>query len=240
VLWEHEVAGSNPAAPTDRLGDDDLERRVDDRCKEVVMARVALIAALSLGIALGAPQPASAKGAVRAVIEGPGLASPIPVRGDRLAELDGSSGLFAGLWKGACRNTGGCVRRPDHLGPWYKVTYTLFTHEKVVQYIYPYASNGPIAFVPSGQRFFRFQRTVGVWYLGALPLRWSLAGLGVPLATPIAEPAQASIAPSDPSKPPLLPIVLVLLVVIVGGVIVVHSRRKVGSRRQPARIVGHP
>src|SRR5438046_4599386 len=113
-----------------------------------------------------------------------------------LEALVGSSGLVTGFWRKACRDSGGCIRRPDHLGPWYMVTYTLVSDEKVVQLVYPYSSGGPVAYVPPDQRFFRTQRTTGVWYVGALPLRWSLERLGVPLSTPSVEPV-ATAAPLD-------------------------------------------
>jgi hypothetical protein len=214
---------------------------VRDRCSEDVMTRIGLVVALSLGLALGASQPTFAKGGpIRAVIDGPGMTAPITVpRGDRLAELVDSSGLFTGLWRRACEDSGGCVHPPDHLGPWYTVTYT-FSRHQVVQYVYPYATDVPIAYVPAGQRFSHSERTAGGWFMGGLPLRWSLVDLGVPLASPAVEPVLTTSVPPAASAPPLLLLVLVVVLVIVGGAIISRSRRHGDPRHRSTRVADHP
>jgi hypothetical protein len=206
------------------------------------MIRIGLVVALGLGLALGASQSAFAKeGPARAVIDGPGMTAPISVtRGDRLAELVGSSGLFTGLWRSACEDSGGCVHPPDHLGPWYTVTYT-FSRHQVVQYVYPYATDVPIAYVPAGQRFSHSEQTAGGWFMGGLPLRWSLVDLGVPLASPPSvEPVRTSSAPAVATAPRRLLLVLVVVLMMVGGAIIARSRRHGGPRHQPTRVADHP
>ncbi len=84
------------------------------------MARIALILALSIAVVVDTGTTALAKlGPVRAVIDGPGISSPIVLKHDDLADLMESSGLVTGFWRRACKDSGGCISRPDDLGPWY-------------------------------------------------------------------------------------------------------------------------
>ena len=204
------------------------------------MTRTVPILVLSLAIALALSRPAGAKvGPISATIVGPGISTPMTVHDGDLEALVGSSGLVTGFWRKACRDSGGCIRRPDHLGPWYMVTYTLVSDEKVVQLVYPYSSGGPVAYVPPDQRFFRTQRTTGVWYVGALPLRWSLERLGVPLSTPSVEPVATAAPPGqrsvDGSAALVWPAVLVVCVAIAGAAAFARSRRE----HQPAGVASN-
>ncbi len=136
---------------------------------------------------------AAAKGPSQAVIEGPGLTSPITV-GDpgptsvgaqQLGDLIQRSGLFTQLW---CTRCGGRLReRPSgELGPRYVVTYTMgdptdaAASTEVTQDLYPFASPQPVTFMSRGQPFWGTQRTVGGWFVGHPGLRHLLREIGLP------------------------------------------------------------
>jgi len=104
--------------------------------------------------------PASAKGAVGAVVRGPGTAS------DGVSQLDQDQtmrlAMATSLYSALDRHRGTASRvverRPvGTLGPRYVVTFSFVTGEHgettpVRQRLYPLAASGPIGFTPPGQR----------------------------------------------------------------------------------------
>jgi hypothetical protein len=178
--------------------------------------RIALAIALALGTLLGTSFPALAKGSTSAVIRGPGLSSPITVtHADELDSLDESSGLTTGLWRGSCQTYHGCVRHPTgDLGSPYTVTYTLFPHGTVVQFIYPDASAGPTAYVPAGQRLMGGQSTVGGWFVAGRTLSQLLLDLGVPSPGPLVSAGPEAPTAAGKSWLPALTLAIVILVLI--------------------------
>jgi hypothetical protein len=150
------------------------------------LSRVMLVFALCVAAVLWASLPAFAKGPSQAILEGPGISSPIAVRdpgaptiGPELAALVTDSGLFTGL---ACRTCDDRLRhRPTgELGLRYTVTYTMGSgSNEVVQYVFPYAAPDPVTYVPAGQRFYRGS-TVGGWFIARPRLHRLLIDLGVP------------------------------------------------------------
>jgi hypothetical protein len=202
-----------------------------------LVGRAALVAALG-AIAILATAPAAlAKGPVRAVIRGPGLSSPITVpHGEDLGALDDQSGLSAGLWRWGCRDQYSCVRRPTgDLGPAYTVTYTLVvTHDRIVQYVYPYSSGGATAYVPAGQRFFGGQSSVGAWVRASPQLVLLLNDLGVPplpTTPPVVEPEASSTG--------LIAVSIAILVAAVSllALVTIRRGRKPAANGRPLSLV---
>lgn len=148
---------------------------------------VLLVAALAL---LLLPAGAAAKGPSEAKITGPGLASPLTIKG--LGEGDASTDL------GLLVNDGGFFPQafgqvpspllraaPADLGTRYVVTYTvpgpsLATLE---QELYPYAAGGAVTYVRPGQKFWD-SVTSGGWYRGTARLKAMLIKAGLPKAEP--------------------------------------------------------
>jgi hypothetical protein len=152
----------------------------------------ALFFAMICGLlVLTANSPAAAKGPVQAVIQGPGI-SPISLRpsgeasiGETLATMVQESGFFAGLhgadapWR---------HQRPDgNLGPRYVVTYRLGGRDgsrSIIQYVYPYASAGPVTYMPPGQRSWTDQETTGGWHRADASFKEMLITAGFPKEQP--------------------------------------------------------
>jgi hypothetical protein len=157
-------------------------------------SRVILVFALCVAPVLLASPPAFAKGPSQAILEGPGISSPIAMRdpgaptiGPDLAALVTDSGLFTGL---SCRTCEDRLRhRPTgELGPRYTATYTMGTgSNEVVQYLFPYAAPDPVTYVPAGQRFYG-ESTVGGWFIARPRLQRLLIDLGVPAEEASAPP----------------------------------------------------
>ncbi len=148
---------------------------------------VVLVAALALLL----PAGAAAKGPSQAQITGPGLASPLKLTW--LGEGDSSASL------GLLVNDGGFFpqvfgqspspllrTQPTDLGPRYLVTYSLPGPmvSTLQQDLYPYASGGPVTYMPPGQAFWGDQRTVGGWFRGTAQLKAMLVKAGLPQSTP--------------------------------------------------------
>ncbi len=142
-----------------------------------------------MAVVLLAPT-ASAKGATRAVITGPGLADPIVLTeegatGGELAALADESGFYIGAW-------GALPHRRIHepagdLGPRYSITYTMLGEDgdEVVQYVFPYAEPRPITYMPAHQPLWSGGReTVSAWVAAHADLRRTLVGLGLPATRP--------------------------------------------------------
>jgi hypothetical protein len=205
--------------------------------------RVALVLALAAGLATSRPLPALAKGAVKAVITGPGISSPITLR-----ESDYSTGSLLGaiaeesgfLTVAACGSCDDRLRHPptEQLGPRYTVTYTMMKlpgvggrSDKVVQYVYPLAVPHPVTYMPPGQRIWR-QATVGGWFVGRGALRLELQEVGVPLpAPPTPSPASGSSGATTSNDAglsirTLLPLSVALVVIaVLVAVLLAHLRR---------------
>jgi hypothetical protein len=172
-----------------RLRNLDGARGVKAEVKRLI--RLTFVFVVAAVVALGASLSAIAKGPSRAVIEGPGISSPIALPGPNeatigpeLAALVMDSGLFTGLW---CRTCDGRLRHSpsEQLGPRYTITYAMtMTSGKgtrsnpVVQYVFPYAVPDPVTYVPAGQRF-SMRATLGGWFIAGPKLR-RLMDLGVP------------------------------------------------------------
>jgi hypothetical protein len=156
----------------------------------VVRASILLIAG---SIVVLAASPVLATGPSQAVIKGPGLQSPVSLRapgeptiGPALATMVQESGFFAALHgaDAAWRH-----QSPEgKLGPRYVVTYTLGGSDdsrSIVQYVYPYASAGPVTYMPPGQRTWANDKTTGGWHRADASLKEMLIGVGLPQTPPI-------------------------------------------------------
>lgn len=130
------------------------------------MLRVATFLVVCAMVVLTA-SPVLGKGPSQAVVEGPGLTSPVSLRppnqrtiGPALATMAQESGFFGGLY-----GTGPGYRasrpRNTQLGPRFTVRYTLGGlrgESTLVQSLYPYAPSGPVTHMPSDQPFWMDQR----------------------------------------------------------------------------------
>jgi hypothetical protein len=161
-----------------------------------------VVAALALTFVAA---PASAKGASKIVIQGPGLVHPITVEPgeststDQLWPLMTDSRFFLGLCHGRCESKSRLARRPSQgLGPRYTLTYTMdldVTPHEVVQYVFPYAQPNPVTYMPARQTFLQHHKTGGGWFLAPQRLERELITLGLPATV-----AEAT-APSPPPVP---------------------------------------
>jgi hypothetical protein len=146
-----------------------------------------VVAALALSFLAA---PASAKGASKIVIEGPGLVHPITVEPgeststDRLWPLMMDSRFFLGLCHGRCGSRSRLARRPSQgLGPRYTLTYTMnldVTSHEVVQYVFPYARPNPVTYMPAHQTFLEHHKTGGGWFITPQRMERELITLGLP------------------------------------------------------------
>jgi hypothetical protein len=226
-----------------RLRLDEEAARAQYRRMKSAAVRAALVLALALGIAASTPSPVLAKGGpVKAVITGPGISSPITLRGpDDSSLLDAivqESGVLTVALCGTCHER---LRQPptEQLGPRYTVTYTMLrlrgagaAWDKVVQYVYPLAVPQPVAYLPPGQQFW-MQATVGGWFVGRGALRLELQRVGVPLSTvstPSLAPGSSGATVSNDagvsSMRTLLPLSVALVVIaVLVAVLLAHLRR---------------
>jgi hypothetical protein len=156
--------------------------------KRIVLSVVAL-AALVL------PATAAAKGPSEATISGPGLASPLEIRGDGeggwstdLGILVEQGGFFPQTFG---QSPSPLLRsRPSGLGRKYSVVYVVPPGADTLrQDLYPYARGGPVTYMAPGQRLWD-QRTAGGWYRGTTQLKSMLVRAGLPRTSP--EPARSS------------------------------------------------
>jgi hypothetical protein len=163
---------------------------------------VAVLAAVLLAI----PASALAKGASAATIHGPGLATPITLRGGgepgsgtRLAELSEQAGLFAAMFGEADQGQVLSGRPGGALGPRYTVSYTVPVDQGSVelrQDLYPYAPGGPVSYTRPGQPLWSGEQAVGGWFRAPATLSAVLTSLGLP-ARPPAGAAEAA----EPARP---------------------------------------
>jgi hypothetical protein len=148
---------------------------------------MSVVAALALSFLAA---PASAKGASKIVIQGPGLVHPItvepgePTSADQLWPLMMDSRFFLGLCHGGCESRSRLARRPSQgLGPRYTLTYTMnldVTPHEVVQYVFPYARPNPVTYMPARQTFLQHHKTGGGWFVAPRRLERELITLGLP------------------------------------------------------------
>ncbi len=207
------------------------------------LVRASAMVALGLGVALGPMPIAFAKGATQAVIRGPGITHPITVTDpDEIQSLDEWSGFAARLWPSGCSQYHGCVRRPSgDLGTPYIVAYTMFSNEKVVQFIYPSASAGPTTYVPAGQKYLGHQRTVGGWFVAGRSLSQTLADLGVPSPGPLVSGGTNATDQRSSSRLPWLLILVAILgslTAIAAGLRSTRKRREL-LKTKAARLSSH-
>ncbi|MEX2650913.1 MAG: hypothetical protein WD473_00490, partial [Acidimicrobiia bacterium] len=154
---------------------------------------------VAAALLLSAPA-AQAKGPSQGVIEGPGIAPPLALRdpgertiGPNLAAMVQESGLLAQLFGNDDVRE---LPPSGELGARYTVRYTMDGTEKAVvtQYVFPFATTGPVTYMPPGQRFWDNGRTGGGWFSAKRKLRDLVEGFGA--ATPRASLEGAvSVAP---------------------------------------------
>ncbi len=149
--------------------------------------RILPVALLVFGYAL-APGAAHAKGAGAAEVTGPGLDEPIQIDNHNAEyRLSEAAGLLTVMWPEEAAVVES--RRPrGALGPRYVVTYDWmvgqdadlgYLYEPVRQRIYPFAPDGPVTYVPPGQRL-RGEPVGSGWYRAGPELRDLLVAAGVP------------------------------------------------------------
>jgi len=211
--------------------------------------RVAFCLVVAAAVAGGPSFPAHAKGAIKAVITGPGISSPITLResdsatGSLLAAISDESGFMTVLGCGPCQDR--LRHRPiGQLGPRYTMTYTMMllpgasgarTNE-VVQYVYPLAVPRPVTYIPPGQRFWR-QATMGGWFVGGLALRLELQEVGVPLPAALTQSggpsgAAASNEAGSWSMRTLIPLFAAFLLIVFLVVTLVARLRRPRDRKK--------
>lgn len=206
------------------------------------MRRILVASALSALMALTAP-PATAKVQVvpdEAVISGPGIEEDIHLdSGSALSLVDRTQGwdtFYGGFWLNSIENYDG------QLGPRYTITYSLSVQDhrrpgKVrsgtfTQFIYPFASDGPVQVVPPGQEL----PIRGIHEMGAgwAPLnKFAMQHLeyyGIPKSNPSAAAGAERRRVTDASKAYLWALMAVFLI----GVGVLGNRRVWVSQRPAA------
>lgn len=158
--------------------------------------RIGLLVAATLILASG---PAWAKGddPVSVRIQGPGLVHPVMIRGDMGAPLGDPYWALAHL---ALGGPGMSAPTPSALGPRYTFIYVdSCCGNRVVQYVYPFAADGPVVFTPAGQRSAAFQMSftdefpsfsAGWSRAPSSTLTGTLVGYGIP--RPAAGPSTGS------------------------------------------------
>lgn len=195
----------------------------------VLLATTTVLLVVGMSVA-----PARAKGPAQAVIEGPGLSSPISLRvqgaktiGPDLAAVVEKSGFFDTVW---CP---GCPDRPPEgeLGPRYMVTYSIGDApgepSTILQHVYPYAKPRPVTFMLPDQRFYN-ERTSGGWHVADDGLRRTMIELGLPENPPPTGSGSTDRPPGtqgDAGVPTFSIAIAILAAAIAGGVILVWRRR---------------
>jgi hypothetical protein len=186
-----------------------------------------------VGLTLLGPS-APAKGPSQAVIEGPGLASPVALReegsrgiGPVLSTMVEASGFLSGLFGGDEMR----ARRPDgELGPRYRVSYTvdgLGRRSVITQYVFPFAAAGPVTYMPPGQRYWRGNATGGGWYTGGFELSRVLNYLGVQPSS-----APRPVHSADAEGTHAMPAALAVGVALAAGIAIVVLVWRIEGRRQ--------
>lgn len=186
---------------------------------------------------VAAPFAATAKGPSKAVVEGPGLTSPIRMRFPDSVELS-SLIQHSGIWDQLfCHGCGRLEERnpAEQLGAAYRVTYTMLfpegkreTSSDVVQYVYPFASPTPVTYVETGQPFWN-TKTGGGWFVAGPRLRGIMTDMiGVPV------PGQQSATTDTEGETPSHALAFAGGAVVVAIVIVALALLLRRRRAQPA------
>ncbi len=157
------------------------------------MARCAALVAVSVA-ALVVSAGVAAKGPTAARIDGPGLAGSLVLEGfgkDGTGPLGAltADGGFLALVFGEVPDARLPGRPAGDLGPRYLVDYTVpagvTEASHVRQEIYPYASGGPVLYLPPGQVIFNGgEVTAGGWIRAPETLRAALVAAGLPSDAP--------------------------------------------------------
>jgi hypothetical protein len=154
--------------------------------------RSTLLVACAALVAAGAAQ---AKGPDRATIDGPGIAKPLVLKGDSESGSQAASPFFrfvqdVGFFPAVFPQTPNPMlpaRPKGRLGPRYSIVYRVPAPDRkflrLTQDLYPYASGGPVTYMPSGQTIFGM-RTFGGWYRAAPDAKVRILALGLPAQAP--------------------------------------------------------
>jgi len=158
--------------------------------------RLLLVSAVAaLGLTLVAT--AAAKGPSEAKIEGPGLSSPLVLKGDGegpgtlLGDFTQQAGFFPAMFG---QSPDPILRaKAGSLGPKYAITYTVpgpdNVNDTIRQDLYPYARGGSVTYMRPGQEFFGRMSTRGGWYRSTSALKALLVREGLPARATAARPA---------------------------------------------------
>jgi hypothetical protein len=160
-------------------------------------AKVKTLVAIAAAGALAVPVAADAKGPDQAKITGRGLDRPIVLSGygesgqGTMGRLTMEGGFFPQAFGDSPDPR--LPKEPANLGPRYRVDYRVSGPTAPVtlhQDLYPYASGGPVTYMPPGQRFWAGQQTKGGWMRapelapGQETLRAALVKAGLPKSAP--------------------------------------------------------
>jgi hypothetical protein len=197
----------------------------------LVIATASLATALFAGGAL-------AKGLTgKAKVEGKGLDKAITFTGDH-SDNDGfwpfldQTGVIAGFDGGTPSSAWKDQPPTGDLGPRYTITWDLEQFEGLnvhfVQYLYPYAEDGPIVYTPKGARIMQTDIPTG-WWEAPTVLRSHLEARGLPENNPAASVAGAAggaagAAAESSSALPYVLLVIVITSVLAIGVVAARIR----------------
>ncbi len=148
------------------------------------MIRKLAAPSIILAVLLALQAPAEAKGFQRAVIRGPGLATPVVIRFQAVGTL----------WSAAEYLPHEPHPYSPDLGPRYRVVFSFSdicptSTGAVSVYLYPYASDGPELYTPPRQKSECGQRLSGGWAYGPASLLDMLATHGLPKRSSPAVPS---------------------------------------------------
>ena len=156
------------------------------------MKRTLFVLVFSAGAMLALSPAAIAKGPSKASVEGPELKGTILLvgsgeePGSPLGDLTQEAGFFPAVF-GQTPDPMLPGRPSGELGPKYTITYTVpgpSSEDEILQDLYPYAKDGPVTFMPAGQRLFDTEQTRGGWYRAGPALKRSLVAAGLPASAP--------------------------------------------------------
>lgn len=163
------------------------------------MKRRSLGLALPILFALLIPATAGAKGPSEATITGPGLSSPIRFAGDEgnYSQAFGDLINLGGFFPQAFGQSPSPVKRnrpSTALGPRYEVAYVVPgpSTDTLRQWLYPYASGGPVTYMRPGQKFWGTQYTFGGWLRAGAGLKPMLVAAGLPQTAPASRHGSSS------------------------------------------------
>lgn len=194
--------------------------------------RTVLVALVALGALLGLAPAAHAKGPTAAVIEGPGLGTPVKIESDRppglgtLMQRTGGS-IMVGDWVDLAPD-----RPAVELGPRYLVTYYIGKQPVLTQELYPFTAKGSYTFTPAGQLSLAIRTALpGGWFRAPDELAADLTLLVTPRpAAPQQQPQPQPVAVETPSVPLGWWLAGALVVLALAGA-AVRRGRKVSAQR---------